>query len=128
MSAGSDSWTPTAATLEWRVVSDVALDPNNELFRMVMSQAAGVELHSVLILPSEVETLTPGDAYPSGFRPFALGQLYPEGAGLHPEMLNRLYRNAAAVARDRRQCVWSYVQTSNTKNTAYRPPQYQRLS
>lgn len=64
---------------------------------------------SVIVAPKQLTDFDPAATFASGWQPVGVGQVRQRAAGIHPEFLNRCWRNAARVALDRVQMLWSFV-------------------
>lgn len=74
-----------------------------------------LRMTNVIVAPKQLSDFDPTATYASGWQPVAIGQVRQRAAPIHPEFLNRCWRNAARVALDRVQMLWSFVgaQTSD---------------
>lgn len=66
-----------------------------------------INVLSIMVAPEPLTDFDPTASYASGFEPVGLGQLRQQGAGVHAEVYNRIWRVAALIAADRAQALWS---------------------
>ena len=87
--------------------------PASAKFLRVVTGSAGSSNHQITGITVYPGTATPAATQDSGFVAFDDGFL-TTGAPIHTEYLNRCAANAEAVYKDRKWCVWSFVQTADT--------------
>jgi hypothetical protein len=63
---------------------------------------------SIVLVPPARTDIDPSATYASGFVPMAIGQVRRTGAAIHPEFLNRAWKNVARILIDRKQVLWSF--------------------
>lgn len=118
LTGGGQTLAAGVATVTWLTPFFVTVPATATMVRFKMTSSGGVtfQTHSISARPRARTEIDPTISYASGsgWVHGALGQLVQEGGAIHPEILNRLFRNPARVLRDRRQIVWSYIQSSVT--------------
>lgn len=96
---------------DWIQVASAAIDPNATFLRFAFDCAFSgpdrMRLLSLIVRPRPLDDFDPAGTYASGFVPMGLGQLTQDDAAIHPEWLNRAYRNVARILADRWQALWS---------------------
>jgi len=115
LTGGSASPTAGAGALTWLTPMTVTIpdDASYLRFKFTNSGGSSYQVHSILVAPVEqtdVDYTTPLTS--SGWIAASIGQIAQQGAAIHPELINRLFRNVARVLADRRQCLWSFAQSS----------------
>lgn len=96
------------------------IDPNATILRITLTRATDPMSPCAILVRPGTNAPAAG-TYPSGFVPFDDGLLNvgTNDAGINTEHLNRGPQMAMAVLKDRRQCVWSFVQEEGLTNTRY---------
>lgn len=122
----AEAATDLSATLEdtshWWDDFVVPLDHRTRLLRVRVTSEDGVPYRvlplSLLLYPAARTELPL--APPSGAVPFGLASLlHADGSAVHPEVINRCWRSAAAVAQDLEQMVFSFVQDATTPRLTF---------
>lgn len=115
-----------SATLEdashWWDDVTVALDHRTRLLRVRVTSEDGAPYRvlplSLLMYPAARTELPLSP--PSGAVPFGLASLlHADGSAVHPEIVNRCWRSAAAIAQDLEQMVFSFVQDATTPRLTF---------
>jgi hypothetical protein len=98
-----------------------AISASATILRVTISRAAGSEFSPSAILVRPGTNAPAVGVKASGFVPFDDGMLAvgTSDAGINTEHLNRGPQNAMAILRDRRQCVWSFVQEYSQTDAVY---------
>lgn len=111
---GNHAWAPI----------DVAIPASADYLRFKFTDN-DMKVLSILAAPVPLDDIDPLDifgalvTYPSGFEPMSIAQIRQDGAALHPEFLNRAYRNVARIARDRRQQVFAFGHSDNPSDYSF---------
>lgn len=97
-----------------------AVDANATKLRITISRVTDAFTPVSILMRPGTNTITTG-VKASGFVPFDDGLLNvgTNDAGINTEHLNRGPQNAMAILKDRRQCVFSFVQESGIVNPLY---------
>lgn len=93
--AGYHSWTAVTLTLASTVT----------FLRFAFT--GSVLVLNILVAPVPLDDFDPAATYPSSWAPVGLGQIRQQGAAVHPEIFNRLWKSVGYLAADRYQAVWS---------------------
>ena len=123
--AWTDVRAPTATALaatSWlRYDHTDTISASATILRVTISRAAGSEFSPSAILVRPGTNAPAVGVKASGFVPFDDGMLAvgTSDAGINTEHLNRGPQNAMAILRDRRQCVWSFVQEYSQTDAVY---------
>lgn len=105
LATGTETATP-AGYRSWTSFTIVV--PSTALYLRFHFGATSLALHSVLVVPDAITDFDPTAALPSAFQWMGIGQIRQEGAAIHPEFLNRCWRDAYRVTNDRKQMLWAY--------------------
>jgi hypothetical protein len=110
---------PTGSGLQSWTMFELVVPASTAFVRFKFAKT-NVKIQSILAAPSQIDDWDPLDVfgalntYASGFVPMGIGQFRQRGAALHPEYLNRAWRNVARICSDRRQMIWSCVEGNDS--------------
>lgn len=96
-----------AGGYQWWTSFTAVIPPSTEYLRLRLRTSAGqAGVLSALIVPAPISE-PPSATTASGWTRAGIAQVIQQGAGIHPELLNRYWLNIARTMRDREQMVWS---------------------
>lgn len=90
----------------WWTPFNVVIPADAEYLRFQLTGTGDAAILSELVVPTAL-TEPPSSTTAIGWTRVGIGQIAVQGAGQHPEYLNRCDRNIGLVLRDRKQMVWS---------------------
>lgn len=98
-----------------------AIDPNTTKLRITITRSVNTFTPCSILVRPGTNTVTTG-IKTSGFTPFDDGLLSvgTADAGINTEHLNRGPQNAMSILRDRRTCVFSFIQELDINNALYK--------
>lgn len=96
-SSGTQSW----------AAFDITPNPARDFLRFKFTDS-DFKCMSIMVAPKKLTDFDPTATYASGFVPMSIAQVRQQGAALHPEFLNRAWRNIARIVADRQQVLWSH--------------------
>lgn len=98
-----------AGGYNWWSTFSITIPAGAEFLRFRLATTAGqAAILSALVVPTALSE-APSSATACGWERVGIAQVVQEGAGLHPELLNRCWLDIARVMRDREQMAWSMV-------------------
>lgn len=95
----------SSGTQSWDVF-EITPNPARDFLRFAFTDADH-KVMSIMVAPKPLTDFDPTASLASGFVWMSIAQLRQEGAAVHPEYLNRAWRNVARVMADRQQVVFS---------------------
>lgn len=113
-SIGYHSWAPF----------DITIDSGDEFLRFKFTDN-DLKVCSIMVAPVPLDDVAPLDifgalnTYTSGFVPMCIAQFRQRAAAVHPEFLNRAWRNMARIARDRWQALWTFGHSNDATEYSF---------
>lgn len=99
IAAGLHSWTSATCVIPAATA----------FLRFKFGGANSIVVMSIFVVPEALSDFDPAATYVSNWVPCGIAQMRQEGAGIHPEFYNRVWKNVAYVLADRRQVVFSFA-------------------
>lgn len=97
----------SSGTQSWPVF-EITPNPARDFLRFKFTDS-DFKCMSIMVAPKPLTDFDPTASLASGFVWMSIAQIRQEGAALHPEFLNRAWRNVARVVLDRKQVLWSHA-------------------
>lgn len=101
--------TETATPVGYRTWTTFTITIPSSTLHLRFAFTGTLSAMSIMVVPEPLTDFDPTVALTSGWKWMGLGQLRQEGAAVHPEWYNRAWRNAAKLAADLKQMVWSFA-------------------